>query len=348
MHLLNTLRFLLVFAIFIFSALVGRTKLVWSLETGWRTENGEIPIVNNEKERNALSIINEARINEGGGNTSKAINLYEKAVEESPDSIYAAEALHRAGLLYKSIYQYHKAFDSFEKLLVHFPETENFDSTIREQYQIGSYLLEGKRVYFWGWIPGFHNLERGIEYSIKVIARAPHSKYAPLALMNIVRGQKKLGKPEGAIDALDQIINLYPRSPLVPKAYLEVANIYASMASGAYYDQASTQNAMTFYQDYLALFPNGDGVAAAEKGLFQMIRILAESKLVLGDYYYKHQHNYKAARILYNETITISPDSDIGKKAYDRITNIDAHFNIKNPSAAEKPNKKKRFPFFFF
>lgn len=324
-----------------------RADLVWTPGTGWRVEGGVLASLSGEDGKNALDMMNKARAAEEAGSEGSALSLYNKVAKRYPNSIYAAEAYYRRGLIYEKDKQYYKAFDSFQELLQRYPNTEKFNQVIGEQYRIASYLLEGRRSYMWGWIPGFRNRERSVEYFERIVANGPHSDYAPLSLMNAARGYRVMGGTAEAIDALDRMINMYPKSTLTPDAYLKIAQTHASLNDGPYYDQASTREAITYYEDYLILFPGDVGAATAEKGLTDMKRTLAQSKMIIADYYYKYRHNYKAAKVFYNEAITTFPDSDVATKARAKLADVDAMLgmvpNSPTPGTPPPAPKKKKF-----
>lgn len=168
--------------------------------------------------------------------------------------------------------------------------------------------------------------------------------------MSIARAHQMLGNPELSIDALDRMVNTYPKSVLMPDAYLQSAQAYASLVEGPYYDQTSTKEAITYFEDFVILFPGDPNIAAAEKGLAQMKQVLAESKIKIGDYYFKYRKNYKAAKVLYNEAITVYPDSPPAVRARAQLDKIDALLGYEEKKAAgttaPAPKKKKKFLFF--
>ncbi len=327
-----------------------RADLVWTPGNGWKVEGGALATLSGEDGRNALEMMNKARTAEEKGSESTALNDYNKVVKKYPNSVYAAEALFRRGLIYEKRKEYYKSFDSFQEMLTRYPNTEKFNQVVAEQYRIASYLLEGRRAYMWGWIPGFRNRERSVEYFERIVGNGPHSDYAPLSLMNAARGYRMMGSTEEAIDALDRMINTYPKSALTPDAYLKIAQTHASLNDGPYYDQASTKEAITYYEDFLILFPGDAGAATAEKGLADMKQTLAQSKIIIADYYYKYRHNYKAAKVFYNEAITTYPDSEVAAKARAKLADVDAKLGIVpnsptpgNQPPATPPKKKKKF-----
>jgi outer membrane protein assembly factor BamD len=321
--------------------------LVWTPEGGWKVEGGALAAFSGEEARSALDAMNKARAAEEAGNESTALKQYSIVTKRYPNSVYAAEALFRTGLIYQKQRKYYKAFDTYASLNARYPNSEKFNQVVGEQYRIASDLFEGKRAKFVSWLPGFRNRERAIAYFEMLVQTAPYSDYAPLALMNAARGYKSMRESEAAIDALDRMINTYPRNVLTPDAYLRIADTHASLVDGPLYDQASTKDAITYYEDYMILFPGDPGMATAEQGLDKMKTVLARSKLELADYYYKYRKNFKAARILYNEAITVYPDSAVAKEAREKLAVVDAKLDITTPGvtpqAAPPEKKKKRF-----
>jgi outer membrane protein assembly factor BamD len=323
-------------------------ELVWTPGKGWEVKGGVLAGLTGEDGRNALDAMNKARAAEEAGDTRKAIKGYESVTKKFPNSVYASEAFYRTGLLQEKRREYYKAFESLQQIVFRYPNSERFNQVVGDQYRIAQGLLDGKRAYMWGIIPGFRNREKSIEYFEQVIRNAPYSDYAPLSLMNVARAHQRSGSTEEAIDALDRMINAYPQNVLTPDAYLKLAQTHGSLVEGAYYDQASTKSAITYYEDFLIQFPGDSGAADAEKGLADMKTMLAQSKMQLADYYYKYRKNYKAAKVFYNEAITTYPDSPVAARARTMLADVDARLAGQNPPAPaadkkDEPKKKKRF-----
>jgi len=320
--------------------------LVWNPETGWRIEGGSLSGLYGAEGRNALEIMNQARRDEDRGNIRSALKGYTKVVKKYGTSIYTPEALYRSAKLYLERKQYTKAFDAYQNIIARYPNTSRFNEIIGEQYRIASALLDGARGYWWGVIPGFKDRMKGIQQFEIIIWNAPYSDYAPLAMMNIARGHQRMGNVEEAIDALDRMINNYPDSLLSADAYIKLAQAHASLVDGPYYDQASTQEAITYFQDFMILFPGDANVASAETGLDQMRTVLAQSKIKMADFYFYKRDNYTAARVFYNEAITVYPDSPVAAIARERLAEVEAEAASRQPASEDasiQPKKKKRF-----
>ena len=322
--------------------------LVWTPDGGWKIVGGITSGLTNEAAGNALTLMNKARAFEENKHYFFALRDYKKVTKAYEHSIYAQEAFYHTAIIRLAQHKYLKAFDAFQEIVTRFPSTPRFNEVIGQQYRIASELLDGARSRTWIGIPGLRNREASVRCYEQVLSNAPYSEYAPLALMSIAKAHKYLGNPEESIDALDRMINTYPKSSLTSDAYLRSAQTYASLVGGPAYDQSSTKEGMTYYEDFMILFPGDSNIAVAEKGLVQMKTVLAESKVTIGDYYLKYRRNYKGARVFYNEAITDYPDSPVAVHARAQLAKVDALLaeQEKHSSAKAPPPRKKHFLFF--
>jgi outer membrane protein assembly factor BamD len=345
----SALRFLALFTSLLgFFAPATRADLVWTPQGGWSVEGGALAGLSGADGRKALDLMNDARKSEEAGSRRSAIRTYSNVAKKYPNSIYAPEALYRSARLRLAGRDFQKAFEDFQGVVGRYPNTKRFNEIIGEQYRIASALLDGARGrMLWGLLPGFTARDKALEFFETILANAPYSDYAPLSLMNIARGHQKLNQTEDAIDALDRMINNYPQSLLAPDAYLKLGQTHATLVDGPYYDQASTKEAMTYFTDFMLLFPSDSGVAAAEKGLDKMKTMLSESKMKIGDFYFYRRNNFTAAKVFYNEAITSYPESPIAARAKLRLADVEAKASGKKISPEGKAEgdapKKKRF-----
>lgn len=303
---------------------VVRADIVWDKQAGWRVEGGALSaFVDSPEGKNAKTIMDAARRAEDAGEKGKALKGYNRVAKKYPASMFAPEALFRSAGLYEQRRQFSKAFRNLQRVISEHPSYPRFNAVLAAEYRIADQLAGGARPRYFGVIPGFKQREKGLEFFEQVIVNAPYSEYAPLALMNAAKGYTAAGDRDSAIDSLDRMINNYPESFLTPDAYLNLASAQASITQGPPYDQASTQLALTYFQDYLILYPGSTDAATATEGFDTARTMLAESKMTMGDFYYRKRSNYKAAKVFYNEAITLYPDSPTAETARRHLAEIE-------------------------
>jgi outer membrane protein assembly factor BamD len=315
--------------------------LAWTPATGWQLQGGTLSGLAGPQGRTALELMNKARIAEEHHWRHSAIRTYEKVAKRYQSSVYASEALYRAGKLLADDRQLYSAFVDFQLMLRRYPNTKRFNDVIGEEYRVAAMLLDGAHNWAWGWLPGFSNRPRGVEYMRVLVVDAPYSDYAPLALMGAARGYQANNDTDEAIDALDRLVNTYPQSVLAPVAYLKLGDMHASLNEGPKYDQASTKEALTYYEDFMILYPADSNIPAAAIGVDKMKTTISQSKIYIGDYYFRKRYNYTAAKVFYNEAITAYPDSPSAAVAKKRLAEMEVlrAKQMVSPSAAPK----KRF-----
>jgi len=184
--------------------------LIWTPQGGWRLEGGALGGLDTVDGRNALDFMNKGRTAEEAGHNREARKSYDVINRKYPNSVFAAEALYRTGVIYQKQQKYYKAFETFQTLVSRYPNSEKFNQVIGEQYRIASQLFEGKRNRIFTWLPGFKNREKAIQYFEIIVATAPYSDYAPLALMNAARGYHQINETRRRSTTLDRMINTYP------------------------------------------------------------------------------------------------------------------------------------------
>jgi len=93
---------------------------------------------------------------------------------------------------------------------------------------------------------------------------------------------------------------------------------------------------MTYYEDFAILHSKQPRAAEAEKGAAEMRDLLAQSRLVIGDFYFRYRNNFHAARVFYNEAITISPQSPSAEEARQKLAQVELESAARNrPSDSE-------------
>lgn len=252
-----------------------------------------------------------------------ALRDLRKILLDHSNTPFAADALFLSGEIEMQQGDLSKAFTHFQKIVNRYPGYERFDAVIANQFLIATSFMNRDSGKFLG-VFGSNNPQTAMEYFEVIIKNSPYSDYAPLALMNIALIAQQQNDEELAIDALDRLITLYPRSLLTPDAYFAMAQVFASLIMGPEYDQGSTLEAINYYQDFLILFPRSQYIDEAEEGLRRVSEIYAQSKLITAEFYYVNRHEEEAATVFYNETITVAPETEAADIARQRLERIES------------------------
>ncbi len=281
-------------------------------------------------EKKAAWALDEARNLASKGNNWRALGIYANISKIYPTTVSAPIALHEASRLYTERHQYNKAFDCLKTITQSYPNYSHFDQVIDEKFDIAYQLMQGERPYYLGIIPGFKDYDSSIDFFEGVIERAPFSEKSPKALLCIARLSNEHGSKTKAIEALDRLIERYAGHPLVPEAYLFEAEVYLSLVKGPQYDQGSTQKAIQCYNDFLTVFDQDNArshvtpkqITKAKEGLEKAKSLYAESRLLMGDFFYFRRHYGKGALVFYNESAFAAPETSIAKLAQKRMEDI--------------------------
>lgn len=306
----------------------------------WRDKPIDIsPMIQTERAR---PIYQKALAAERDGRMRRALKLYKEIYTDFPASSFSAQSLFNSAIIRYDRKDWKKSYSAFQSILIYHPDFPKFNEIVEYQFKIALACADGDGIRFLFVFPS-HAYNRAVEYFEIVINNAPYSDLAPLALMNIALIRQYQNETVLAIDALDRLINAYPSSLLADDAYLSLAETFAENVQGPMYDQGATREAISYFEDFLILFSTNQELERAEKGLAEMEDVYARSKLVIGQYYFKHRRWYQAAEIFFNEAITTAPDSEAAQVArgyIEQIEKIRAEWTPPEPQAPEQQKER--------
>lgn len=334
----------LAFAIAALAPTAWADKISWSPETGYQSDEVDLSGLLPEEIQQIERWMNTARAAEEKGSNRKALRLYKRVSKKYPKNQYSPEAYYRRALIQLERNKIDKAFENFNTIAWVYPNYGSFNETLGEMYKIAVARLETHRDRILWVFPGFKNTDRAIQYFERIVAIAPYSDYAPLSLMNVAKAWSDKNSDSMTIYALDRLVTNYPNSFLTSDAYLKLAQTHYGIIKGPSYDQRATEDAITFFEDFLIQYPENQNVDQAESGLSGAKNILSMSKVKMADFYNFKRSSYDAATILYNEAITIAPLSraaELARERLDRIDTIVAQNEEVAPSEEAAPSNEE-------
>ncbi|MEO0508292.1 MAG: outer membrane protein assembly factor BamD [Verrucomicrobiota bacterium] len=283
-----------------------------------------IEVASAADEAKATKAVEAAKVSLESGKTRLAKRQLKKIVKKYGNAEATGEARYLLGKILMTGGKWKKAFNTLQEVVIENPDFEQYNQVIGAQFECATALMEGARGRILWVIPGFKQYTEAVRQFEILVSNGPYSDYAPLALMNIALLSEKQNESEIAIDALDRLINYYPQSMLAPDAYYNMAGTYSSLVQGSDYDQGATRQAISYYEDFMILFPQSNYLGEVEANLAAMQNLLAESRLNLGDFFYYYRNNNTAALTFYKEAITIAPESEVADEARARVTDVEA------------------------
>lgn len=308
------------------SGYILKADLTWKSVRGFGVEGGLLELLfkrRNKPAVDAIELMNLATEAQKTKNFRKARSYYKTIYKQYPNSLFAPEAFYQTAQTYLEQKRIGKAFEFFKKTVSRYADYEKFDLVLSKKFEIAGLLKNGARLrLFWGILPGFKSPKKAIEYYEHIVKTAPFSQYAPASLLSIAEIAQESSDHEVAISALNRLINNYPKNKLGAEAYIQIARIYKNLVTRPDYDTSSSQKSLEYFEDYQLQFPNDAHVIEAQKSIEEIKELQSKSRFDMGEYYYIIKRDDKAATILFNQAITVAPDSLTAKKAKERIKQI--------------------------
>lgn len=244
------------------------------------------------------------------GDARKSLIVWLKANPASPVRDRAlflmADDLYRADDWIKSFYY-------CDELLDKYPASPLFESALNLQYQIADGFLNGHRRK----LLGLHILgaqEEAIEMLFRIQQRSPGSELAEKCLLRTADYYYATSQFDLAVDAYQQYINSYPRSPLIARVKLRQAFSNLAQFRGLRFDPTPVIDARTQLINLAADYPD---LADKENipALLTRIDATFAKKLYVTADFYKRTHEPKAAAYVYEYLVLNYPNSPEAAKA---------------------------------
>ncbi len=315
--------------------------LLWGLlgnDDQWRTQD---PRFQSEQ---ASPIMDKALELEQEGRLSNARSMYEKVWKKYPASDSAAEALYHSGKISMKMHKWKAALKAYNVLVQAYPESSHFNDVISDYFEIAGAYEEGRDIHYL-WFFKYKDKSKAVQVYETIVQVAPYSDYAPISLMRVAMLHRRDRLRVQAIDTLDRIINNYPNSMTAADATLLLADFLSMEVDGPEYDQGATRESMSYYRDFTTLYPNNPAIKEAEEGIARNRETYAQSKLILGEFFFNYRDDYSSAAVFFNDTITIAPESKSADKAREYIAIID---QIKERFPDESWPVRKDWQYLFF
>ena len=279
-------------------------------------------------------ILSEARAATEGGNSEKAISLFQDAIE-----LYLFEDdVPRRGPLISRVRldlvralvasrQYDEALRVTEEISESDPGPQTLEESLQIRYNIGfSYLTGATRRLF-----GLEvNAEsRGLEVLNNLIKDYPFMNFTADAIFHCGNWYLKNDQPEEAERYFTRIVREYPESDWIAAAQLLAGDSAMAQLKGVDYDLGILISAERYYRRYLRLFPGQGEAARARESLEKIDGVKARRRLQTADVYIRIE-KFESARIYLEKVLIESSGTPEATEAQQVLQQIQSNLEMSN------------------
>lgn len=230
-----------------------------------------------------------------------------RLVRTYPRSELAPEAQYLAGFSFERMGRAGAAFDAYKKLIEIYPFSPRFRDGIEREFTIAEELFAGKRLHLIGPIK-VPALDKSIEIYQHVADQAPYGEYGDRAHLRIGEATLRQNRYEEAHRAFQRVVDEYPNSPLIEQAKFKGAFCARQLSLRPSYDQSATEEAISWYEKFIATHPASDLIPQAKAILKQLHEIKAEGLAKIARFY-EIQGKPPAAAVYYRQIVDNYPDT---------------------------------------
>ena len=271
-------------------------------------------------ERDAQTQFDRALAAEKAGKDGAALGGYRKTVKRFPKSQVAASAQFHLGVLLQKRKDLNAAAVAYEKMIIDYPHSTDFNAALEGEFSIGTAFLEGARQKVLG-VATLPARDRSIAIYKVITTNAPFSRLSPLAQFNIGQAYSLQNDYKDAIASYQTVVDKYPTDPIASDALYQIAFSYMQIARNGSNDRNAVQRAQESFEDFLAAYPNSEKAAQAKEDITSLSTKETGGSLQIADYYYG-QKQFRAAVVYYNDVIRQEPNSPNSERAKGRLDTI--------------------------
>jgi len=259
------------------------------------------------------------------GSTDAAIAAYQAALKKYPIATDASTAQYRVAELLESKGDLSHAFNAYQRLLTHYPDTPNFERAVAAQVAIANKYLQGRQQKFFGISVG-GSAKRAQEMYAGILMNAPFSKYAPVIQFNLGLSFEKQSMPYEAIKSYQKVLDVYPNSDVCDDALYQIAYVYMRIGLAQQsQDLSSLLLARNTFEDFLAEYPDSEKVPQAKENLAKIGGQEASDVYRIAKFY-EFSRDPKASIIYYNDVIRRQPSTKQAQLSKDRIEELRSQY----------------------
>ncbi len=258
----------------------------------------------------------------------RAVREYLKLVRRYPKSVEAPEAQFAAGQSYEALHRPYHAFLQYKKLVEIYPYSPRFKDAIGRSFAIGEAYANGQKFRPIQPVPlAVPAYDKAIEIFEHIVTQAPYGEFGDRAQLQLAQTYRKMGQYGDAMKAFQKVVEDYKQSPLVEEARYNVAYCAKQLSLKPNYDQDSTDQAITWFREFITTHPGSELLPEAQQSLQQLRAHKAESLFRVAQFY-EQQRKWASAAIYYRRVVTQYDDTPWASQAVTRLTALEQRGEI--------------------
>jgi len=218
------------------------------------------------------------------GHNARAVKAAKAFVKKHPQHRDCEEAMMLAGQGELARGRYYQAFQWFEKQLASFPAGKYFLRALDREFKVAEAFLAGKKRIVWGFVR-LSARDEGLEILSRIAEHAPKSAIAAKAIMRIADYHFEAEHYAEAVDAYDEYLAMFKKSPDAGYAMLQAARASRAQFAGIQFDETPLIEAQQRFETFAERFPQDAEKQNVSKILREIADTLAEKLYACGEYY---------------------------------------------------------------
>ena len=257
-----------------------------------------------------------------------AAKLFDSVKYETSNATIRANSLIAKMAAFRMCELYYREFQVIEELLERYPEHVNCSELIAREFEIGHLFSGGYREpAFWvfRWIPYLLDIDRTVEVYAAALKRAPYSKFAPAAHMDLAIHYEMEEKRKESIAELRLILERHENAPEAKYALLALANGLFSLSGRGDGDSRYISESVELFKRFCRKDPDATEVEFARNRLEQAKDKQAAKLFEIAEFYRKNGRSEVAERYL-AQLMSEYPDSESAPQAEKTLVDISDNF----------------------
>lgn len=256
------------------------------------------------------------------GDYAKSSKEFTKLVKTYPRSELAPDAQYLAGVSYELQNSLADAFSAYKQVVEIYPFSGRFKDSIEREFAVAEALFSGEKMRLLGPVKVV-GMDKAIEIYEHIVQHAPYGEYGDKAQFRLGDSYIRQKRYEEANRAFQKMTEEYSDSPLVEQAKFKVAFCARQLSLKASYDQSATDEAITWYEKFIATKPSPELFEQAKESLKQLHTIKAEGLMKIAEFY-EIQKKWDAAAVYCKQVIRDYSDTDTAAQAAAKLGVIEA------------------------